>query len=49
MLLGLLRDHEGSAAQVLMSLGLMLDEVREEVLNLLGHDLSRGEPGARPV
>jgi len=36
MLLGLLREHEGVAAQVLMNLGLKLEEVREEVLNLLG-------------
>ena len=28
-----------SAAQVLMNLGLKLEEVREEVLNLLGHGL----------
>src|SRR5690606_41951687 len=34
--LGLLREHEGVAAQVLMNLGLKLEEVREEVLNLLG-------------
>ncbi|MEM6854682.1 MAG: Clp protease N-terminal domain-containing protein, partial [Planctomycetota bacterium] len=36
LLLGLLREHEGVAAQVLMNLGLKLDDVREEVLNLLG-------------
>jgi ATP-dependent Clp protease ATP-binding subunit ClpC len=36
ILLGLLREHEGVAAQVLMNLGLKLEEVREEVLNLLG-------------
>ena len=36
LLLGLLREHDGVAAQVLMNLGLKLDEVREEVLNLLG-------------
>ena len=37
LLLGLLREQEGVAAQVLMNLGLKLEEVREEVLNLLGH------------
>jgi ATP-dependent Clp protease ATP-binding subunit ClpC len=37
ILLGLLREQEGVAAQVLMNLGLKLEEVREEVLNLLGH------------
>lgn len=36
ILLGLLREQEGVAAQVLMNLGLKLDDVREEVLNLLG-------------
>ena len=43
ILLGLLREQEGVAAQVLMNLGLKLDEVREEVLNLLGHGLEGGE------
>ena len=54
ILLGLLREQEGVAAQVLMNLGLKLEEVREEVLNLLGHGLdgeegeerSRGESGS---
>ncbi|MBL4808763.1 MAG: ATP-dependent Clp protease ATP-binding subunit [Phycisphaerales bacterium] len=36
ILLGLLREHDGVAAQVLMNLSLKLEEVREEVLNLLG-------------
>jgi ATP-dependent Clp protease ATP-binding subunit ClpC len=36
LLLGLLREHDGVAAQVLMNIGLKLEEVREEVLNLLG-------------
>ncbi len=49
LLLGLLREHEGVAAQVLMNLGLKLDEVREEVLNLLGAGVdpeeSTGEDG----
>ena len=43
LLLGLLREQEGVAAQVLMNLGLKLEEVREEVLNLLGHGLEGGE------
>ena len=43
ILLGLLREQEGVAAQVLMNLGLKLEEVREEVLNLLGHGLEGGE------
>mgnify|MGYP006266402317 FL=1 len=36
LLLGLLREHDGVAAQVLMNLNLKLEEVRDEVLNLLG-------------
>jgi len=36
ILLGLLRETEGIAAQVIMSLGLKLEDVRQEVLNLLG-------------
>ncbi|MFO0904728.1 MAG: ATP-dependent Clp protease ATP-binding subunit [Pirellulales bacterium] len=47
ILLGLLREQEGVAAQVLMNLGLKLDEVREEVLNLLGHGIEGGEGGER--
>ena len=47
ILLGLLREQEGVAAQVLMNLGLKLEEVREEVLNLLGHGIE-GEGPERP-
>ncbi|MGK0518868.1 MAG: ATP-dependent Clp protease ATP-binding subunit ClpC, partial [Planctomycetota bacterium] len=36
LLLGLIRENEGIAAQVLMNLGIKLDEVREEVLEFLG-------------
>ena len=43
ILLGLLREQEGVAAQVLMNLGLKLDDVREEVLNLLGHGMDSSE------
>src|ERR1043165_2854656 len=45
LLLGLLREQEGVAAQVLMNLGLKLEDVREEVLNLLGHNMEQGESG----
>jgi len=45
LLLGLLREQEGVAAQVLMNLGLKLEEVREEVLNLLGHGMEAGGGG----
>jgi ATP-dependent Clp protease ATP-binding subunit ClpC len=43
LLLGLLREHDGVAAQVLMNLGLKLEDVREEVLNLLGAGADEGE------
>src|SRR3990172_4032958 len=48
ILLGLLREQEGVAAQVLMNLGLKLEEVREEVLNLLGHGTEAGEGERAP-
>lgn len=47
LLLGLLREQEGVAAQVLMNLGLKLEDVREEVLNLLGHGVEATETGER--
>ncbi|MBX7074004.1 MAG: ATP-dependent Clp protease ATP-binding subunit [Pirellulales bacterium] len=47
ILLGLLREQEGVAAQVLMNLGLKLEDVREEVLNLLGHGIEGGEGSER--
>ena len=46
LLLGLLREHDGVAAQVLTNLGLKLEEVREEVLNLLGAGVDSEEPNA---
>jgi ATP-dependent Clp protease ATP-binding subunit ClpC len=48
LLLGLIRENEGVAAQVLMNLGLKLEEVREEVLELLGADMSNSDSGATP-
>ncbi len=48
LLLGLLREHDGVAAQVLMNLGLKLDQVREEVLNLLGAGTETDDGGAAP-
>ncbi|MHC4542681.1 MAG: ATP-dependent Clp protease ATP-binding subunit, partial [Planctomycetota bacterium] len=42
ILLGLLRESEGIAAQVLMNLGLKLEDVRQEVLNLLGAGVDEG-------
>jgi ATP-dependent Clp protease ATP-binding subunit ClpC len=59
LLLGLLREHEGLAAQVLQNLSLKLDDVRTEVLEFLGAENKdaapqgegqqpRGEPSAPP-
>ncbi len=48
LLLGLLREHDGVAAQVLLNLGLKLEEVREEVLNLLGAGVEGEEQGGQP-
>ncbi|MCE2882327.1 MAG: AAA family ATPase, partial [Planctomycetaceae bacterium] len=50
LLLGLLREHDGVAAQVLMNLRLKLEEVREEVLNLLGAggEAEEAPPQAEP-
>ncbi len=45
LLLGLLREQEGVAAQVLMNLGLKLDDVRREVLSLLGHGIDPSDMG----
>ena len=45
LLLGLLREQEGVAAQVLVALNLKLEEVREEVLNLLGHGMDAAGGG----
>ena len=49
LLLGLLREQDGVAAQVLMNLGLKLEEVREEVLNLLGASTEAEEGPALPA
>jgi len=46
LLLGLLREQEGVAAQVLMNLGMKLEDVRDEVLNLLGHGMESAESGS---
>jgi len=41
-LLGLLREREGVAAQVLLNLGIKLEGVREEVMELLGAETTQG-------
>jgi ATP-dependent Clp protease ATP-binding subunit ClpC len=45
LLLGLIREEEGVAARVLENLGLRLDVVREEVLNLLGEGQAQQQGG----
>ncbi len=43
LLLGLIKENEGIAAQVLMNLGVKLEDVREEVLEFLGADSQEEE------
>ena len=43
LLLGLIKENEGIAAQVLLNLGVKLEDVREEVLDFLGADTSDEE------
>ena len=47
LLLGLLAEPEGVAGQVLINLGLTLETVREEVLNLIGHN--QPDTSAQPL
>lgn len=47
LLLGLIREGEGVASQVLMNSGLELEKVREEVMNLLGSDVPGYEAGQK--
>lgn len=44
LLLGLLREQEGVAAQVLLNLGVKLEDVREEVISVLGAEGAQGVP-----
>ncbi len=48
LLLGLIREGEGVAAQVLVKLGADLPQVRQEVVQLLGGRAGRGVLGERP-
>ncbi|MHC5064267.1 MAG: Clp protease N-terminal domain-containing protein, partial [Planctomycetota bacterium] len=48
LLLGLIKENEGIAAQVLMNLGVKLEEVREEVLEFLGASDSSSEDDSEP-
>ena len=43
LLLGLLREQDSVAAQVLTNLNLKLDEVRRQVLGLMGHGIDSGD------
>ncbi len=43
LLLGLIKENEGIAAQVLLNLGVKLEDVREEVLDFLGADTADDE------
>lgn len=47
LLLGLIREGEGVASQVLMNLGMELERVREEVMNLLGSVIPGYEMGQK--
>jgi ATP-dependent Clp protease ATP-binding subunit ClpC len=50
LLLGLLREEKGVAAQVLESLGVTLEQGREQTLKLLGTDMpASGEAAASPT
>jgi ATP-dependent Clp protease ATP-binding subunit ClpC len=49
LLLGLIKENEGIAAQVLMNLGVKLEDVREEVLDFLGADSNEEEEEETPM
>ena len=48
ILLGLIREGEGVAAQILINLGADLEKVREEVVNLLGGEKVSFQQAAQP-
>jgi ATP-dependent Clp protease ATP-binding subunit ClpC len=49
LLLGLIKENEGIAAQVLLNLGVKLEDVREEVLEFLGADTEQDEDDDSPI
>ena len=49
LLLGLLREEKGIAAQVLTDAGITLEQARAETLRLLGSDVNPAQPGAAPA
>ncbi len=49
LLLGVLREQDGMAAQVLLNLGVKLEDVRAELMELLGADVAQDAPsGSTP-
>lgn len=48
LLLGLIRENDGVAAQVLMDLQVKLEDVKSEVLELLGADVSNSDESSVP-
>src|SRR6056297_1229228 len=49
LLLGLLREEKGIAAQVLNHLGISLEDARAETLKVLGSDVGGGSGGGEPA
>lgn len=49
LLLGLMREQESIAAQVLWNNGLRIDTVRDEIVNLLGAGMRRRPTSSRPA
>ncbi|MFI5207135.1 MAG: ATP-dependent Clp protease ATP-binding subunit [Gemmatimonadales bacterium] len=49
LLLGLLREEKGIAAQVLTDVGVNLEQARAETLRLLGSEMPQPAPGAQPA
>jgi len=49
LLLGLLREEEGIAARVMENLGVRINDVREEVINLMGEGTEAGQHGPAPA
>jgi ATP-dependent Clp protease ATP-binding subunit ClpC len=49
LLLGLLREEKGIAAQVLNSLGISLEDARAETLKVLGSEVGGGGPPSEPA
>src|SRR5690242_3840909 len=48
LLLGLLREEKGIAAQVLTDVGVNLEQARAETLRLLGSEIPQPQPGQQP-